>query len=262
MGGPGGTNNCLYQIYDPNTGNKTTGVGRTPFPNNVIPTGRLSPQALAIMNYFPLPNSALSGSDPFNNYTNSGALTNNGNQWDTRWDYYGNEKNTFFGRYSYAAFDLGAPGVFGSVAGGVPFSGTNYAGSSSTLNQSISGGWTHTASPTLINEFRFGFLHYHITDVPNGFGTQPATQAGITGLNLDNTFTSGLPAFYVDNPAGSNMFVGYALGINQCNCPLDENERQYQFVDNISKVHGSHSFKFGADIRYAENLRVPSDSHR
>src|SRR5581483_4203360 len=87
-GGPGGTNNCLYQIYDPNTGNKTTGVGRTPFPNNVIPTGRLSPQALAIMNYFPLPNSALSGSDPFNNYTNSGALTNNGNQWDTRWDYY------------------------------------------------------------------------------------------------------------------------------------------------------------------------------
>ncbi len=52
------------------------------------------------------------------------------------------------------------------------------------------------------------------------------------------------------------------LDINQCNCPLDENERQYQFVDNVSKIHGKHSFKFGADIRYALNLRVPSDSHR
>src|SRR6185437_10167639 len=90
----------------------------------------------------------------------------------------------------------------------------------------------------------------------------PATQAGIPGLNLDNFYTSGLPAFEIDNPAGSSMQIGYGLNINQCNCPLDENERQYQFVDNISKVHGNHSFKFGADIRYALNLRVPSDNHR
>ena len=48
--------NPNYVIYDPNTGNPTTGVGRLPFANNTIPTNRLSPQALAIMNYFPLPN--------------------------------------------------------------------------------------------------------------------------------------------------------------------------------------------------------------
>ncbi len=199
---------------------------------------------------------------PYNNYTGSGTLVNNGNQWDTRWDYYANEKNTFFGRYSYAGFDLGAPGVYGALAGGADFNNANYAGSSSTLNQSIAGGWTHTASATLINEFRFGFLHYHITDVPNGVGSSPATQAGIPGLNLDNFYTSGMPGFYIDNPTGDQMALGYSLGINQCNCPLDENERQYQFVDNISKVHGNHSFKFGADIRYALNLRVPSDNHR
>lgn len=33
-------------------------------------------------------------------------------------------------------------------------------------------------------------------------------------------------------------------------------------MDNISKLHGNYSFKFGADIRYALNLGVPSDSHR
>jgi hypothetical protein len=55
---------------------------------------------------------------------------------------------------------------------------------------------------------------------------------------------------------------GYSLGANQCNCPLLESEHQYQFVNNWTKIRGNHSFKFGADIRYAYNLRVPSDQHR
>ncbi len=260
-----------YQIYDPATGNPTTGAGRTPFPGNVIPTNRLSPQALAILNYFPPPDTAgtvVNGvTAPYNNFSGSGGLTNNGDQWNTRWDYYGNTKNTFFGRYSYAKFNLSAPGAFGALAGGPSFNNANYAGSSNAFNQSIAGGWTYTASATLINEFRFGFLHYHVTDVPNGVGSSPATAAGIPGLNLDNFYTSGLPYFDIRQQnntasAGTDAKLGYALDVNACNCPLDENERQYQFVDNITKVHGNHSFKFGADIRYALNLRVPSDSHR
>jgi Carboxypeptidase regulatory-like domain len=265
--GVGGTNACQYQAYDPNTGDQTTGVGRTPFANNQIPISRLSPQALALANYFPLPNTAASGGVPYNNYSSSGAVTIVGNQWDTRWDYYGNEKNSYFGRYSYAQYSLGAPGAFGALAGGPAFSNANYAGASETLNQSIAGGWTHTFNPTLINEFRFGYMRYHITDVPNGFGTTPATAAGIPGLNVDNNFTSGLPAFYVQQDTGginnqSNATLGYSLGANQCNCPLEQREQQYQFVDNISKTKGNHTFKVGADIRYALNLRVPSDSHR
>jgi hypothetical protein len=260
-----------YQIYDPNTGNRTTGAGRDPFVGNVIPTSRIPSQATAILNYFPQPNVAgtvVNGLNaPYNNFSSNGALTNNGNLWNTRWDYYGNSKNTFFGRYSYASFDLGAPGAFGLLAGGPSFNNANYAGSSSTLNQSIAGGWTYTANATLINEFRFGYLHYHITDVPNGVGTSPATAAGIPGLNLDDFYTSGLPYFDIrqqnnTGSAGTDDKLGYALDVNACNCPLDENERQYQFVDNVSKVSGKHSFKFGADIRYALNLRVPSDSHR
>jgi len=256
--GSPGSNSCLYQIYDPNTGNPTTGLGRMPFVNNQIPANRLSPQAQALLNYFPGPTAA----GPYNNYTGSGTAVSDGKQYDTRWDYYGNEKNTFFGRYSYAGFSLVAPGAFGLEAGGPDFNNANYAGNSSALNQSVAGGWTHTVNATLINEFRFGFLHYHITDVPNDVSATPATAAGIPGLNTGSTYTGGLPAFYLDNPVGGSQEIGYALGINQCNCPLDENERQYQFVDNISKVRGNHNFKFGADIRYAENLRVPSDNHR
>ena len=66
-------------------------------------------------------------------------------------------------------------------------------------------------------------------------------------------------------PDGSLFAFGYALGFDSeghCNCPLTEQEHQYQFVNNWTHIHGNHQFKFGADIRHAYNLRVPSDAHR
>src|SRR5204863_86738 len=61
---------------------------------------------------------------------------------------------------------------------------------------------------------------------------------------------------------GALSGIGFGLGINRCNCPLLESENQYQFVNNWTRIVGNHSVKFGADIRYALNLRVPSDRHR
>jgi len=252
--------NANYQIYDPTTGDPLTGIGRTPYANNTIPTSQLSLQAKAIMANWPSPNiQQISGAPFVNNYATNGAVAIHGNQFNTREDYYLNPKNTIFGRYSFAGFTEVAPGAFGLAAGGPQFG--NYAGNSQARNQSVAIGWTRIIGPTLINEFRFGFMRYHVFDVPNGYGTDPATQAGIPGLNLDKTYTSGMPYFNVTSPNDAYQ-LGYALGVNQCNCPLTQTERQYQFVDNVSKIVGKHSFKFGADLRYAQNLRVPSDSHR
>ena len=252
--------NPNYQIYDPTTGNPVTGVGRTPYPNNTIPTSQLSPQAQKLLTYFPLPNTQQIANAPFvNNFAANGAVAITGNSYNTREDYYLNQKNTIFGRYSYQGFTEQAPGAFGLIAGGPQFG--NYAGSSQASNQSIAIGWTNTVSPTLINEFRFGWMRYHVFDVPNGYGTSPAKDAGIPGLNLDSTYTSGMPYFNVPSPNDAFQ-LGYALGVNQCNCPLTQTESQFQFVDNASKTLGKHTIKVGVDLRYALNLRVPSDSHR
>ncbi|HLM97948.1 MAG TPA: TonB-dependent receptor [Bryobacteraceae bacterium] len=247
-----------YQIYDPLTGN-ADGTGRQPFANNIIPTNRLSPQAQALLAYIPLPNTT-QFNPVGNNYDASGDVAITGNAWDTRWDYYLNQKNTIFGRYSFAEFTEQAPGAFGTEAGGQNFG--NYAGNSNARNQSLAIGWTYTVSPTLINEFRLGYMRYHVFDVPNGYGTDPATQAGIPGMNLDKTYTSGMPYFDIQDAGLNDIKLGYSLGANQCNCPLTQSERQIQFIDNVTKIHGNHTFKFGADLRYALNLRVPSDSHR
>ena len=51
-------NNSNYQIYDPHTGDPATGIGRSPYLNNTIPASQLSPQAQALLAYFPLPEHA------------------------------------------------------------------------------------------------------------------------------------------------------------------------------------------------------------
>ena len=259
--------NPTNQIFDPATGDPVTGVGRTPFAGNIIPTARLNAGALNIMNYFPLPN--LASSDPLlPNYAASGGGSFDANKWDTREDYFMNERTTIFGRYSNHQFERSAVGAFGSLAGGPAFNGVAFAGNSFVRNQSIAAGVTHVINPTMVNEFRFGYMKYNVQTTPNGVGQALATDAGIPGLNLDPYYTSGLPYFNFrkqsddNSSAGQLTSLGYSLGANQCNCPLTESESQYQFTDNLSKTAGNHTFKFGADIRYAKNLRVPSDSHR
>ena len=76
-------------------------------------------------------------------------------------------------------------------------------------------------------------------------------------------FTSVCRRFHGDN-SGTGTLTNWGEGLNvgRCNCPLIENESQFQGVTNWTKIWGNHSFKFGADIRSASNLRVPSDANR
>ena len=85
---------------------------------------------------------------------------------------------------------------------------------------SIAGGFDYNLKPTLLTDFRFGYVRYHVFGQPNGIGTSPAKDAGVPGVNVDTNFNSGMPAFFI-NGYGSNLFkFGYALGVNGCNCPL------------------------------------------
>ena len=45
-------------IYDPRTGNPTTGEGRTPFPNNQIPLSRMDPTAGVMLKSTGLPSTS------------------------------------------------------------------------------------------------------------------------------------------------------------------------------------------------------------
>ncbi|MGH9905726.1 MAG: TonB-dependent receptor domain-containing protein, partial [Pyrinomonadaceae bacterium] len=79
------------------------------------------------------------------------------------------------------------------------------------------------------------------------------------GLNLDD-FSSGMPFFDIQGTGGTKL--GFALDPNGCNCPLTEEESQFQFANNLTKISGNHAYRCGVDLRWAKNLRVPSDAHR
>jgi hypothetical protein len=237
-------------IYDPATGQQFSG--------NRIPQNRLSPQAQALLNLIPLPNAAGRDNGTRDNFVASDSESFDENSMNVRLDgRFSNRLNTF-GRYSLGDFFRDGPTAFGQGGGQELVS---LGGASDVRNQSLAYGMDYTLSSTMLADFRFGYFQYDVNVLPFDFGTRPAADAGIPGLNNDATFSSGLPAGFVEGPVGGFNF-GSGLGVNRCNCPLDQNEKQFQVVGNLTKIQGNHSFKFGVDVRRAYNLRVPSDAHR
>ena len=264
------------QVYDPSTGT-TSGNGgpRQSFgpggscTGNCIPITQISAQAGAILALFPAPTS----SDVLNNFLGSGSGPFKQDSFDTRIDYTVSSSLNVFGRYSLDYFSLAGTGALGPLGG--PGSGLlGLSGSSITHNYSLALGFTKTVSTTLLTDFRFGWFKYNPqTKKPDG-GT-PMTTFGIPNANTSDPKTAGLGEFQLgadsstgnggaSNNGGANPIssFGDGLGVGRCNCPLTESEDQFQFVNNWTKTKGNHIIKFGADIRYARNLRIPSDNNR
>jgi outer membrane receptor protein involved in Fe transport len=257
------------QVYDPTTGNQLTGTGRTAFPNNHIPIGMISPQAAAILAEFPSP----TNSNLVNNFVGSGSGNFNQNAFDTRIDYNAPHEFRVFGRFSLDYFTLSGKGSLG-VLGGAGFGPGGLNGQSTVHNYSLASGFDKAIGTNLLTDFRFGYFKYNPQTAYSDANTQPMTAFGIPGLNLGTSETGGLSAMQAtvggtnnNNPTQSIQQEGLpnfgdGLNIGRCNCPLIESEQQFQFVNNWTKIKGNHQIKFGADIRYAMNLRVPSDASR
>lgn len=250
------------QIYDPNTGNPNTGAGRTPFAGNLIPVSRLSPVAVAILKRFPNPiNSNLT-----NNFFGSGSGPFHGNSFDVRGDYQASGNLHIFGRYTRAYYTLTGTPNLGIGLGGLGSGVNGLSGSSIIHNHSLAAGFDKAISSTLLTDFRFGWFKYNPHSIKPDASTAAAQALGLNGLNLPNdSSTGGLPTFKWDSGDNKNTQLtdfGDGLDPSRCNCPLVENEHQYQFVNNWTKISGNHEMKFGADLRFAHNLRFPSDANR
>jgi hypothetical protein len=85
------------QIYDPMTGTPN-GVGRTPFPNKIIPASRIDPIALKLTGMLPLPN--VPGSSLTNNYEAGGDFSFRRDRADTKLNWNPTAKLSSFQPYS------------------------------------------------------------------------------------------------------------------------------------------------------------------
>src|ERR1700688_4493722 len=265
------------QIYDPSTGNPLTGAGRAPFPNNHIPIGDIKQNVGNVLALFPAPTVSC-GSTPTsaclnNNFVSTGSGPFDQKSFDTRIDYSAPHNYQVFGRFSLDYFSLSGLGGLGSL-GGLGFGPGGLNGSSLNHDYSLAAGFTKPIGAKWLTDFRFGYFKYNPQTHYSDATQSPMDKLGFPGLNSGSGVvgppeTGGLSGFQFTlngGPTGSGngslSSFGDGLNIGRCNCPLTESEQQFQFVNNWTRTQGNHTIKFGADIRYAENLRVPSDASR
>ncbi|HSY68739.1 MAG TPA: TonB-dependent receptor [Edaphobacter sp.] len=261
-----------YQIYRPDG---------TPYPNAIIPNSQISPEAITLLKLLQpyQPNVAGSFGGLSNNYSGGGTGLFNSDQWDVRGDYTLNQKIHVFGRFSRFTDLLSGNTLFGP-AGGSGLGLGGYGGTSKGANDSAALGTDIVVTSSLVTDIRLGYFRYNIltgkydttnTNLPiqgeniSGTGVNSALTVpidyGAPGYNVSDLNVTN-PTAGPNNAQGLGAQYGAGLNIDRCNCPLTEREDQFQFVNNWTKMIGNHAVKVGADLRYARNLRVPSDNDR
>ena len=216
-----------------------------PFPNNTIPTGScqacINPVAQALMSHYPAPNANLGVVGPSYNYLDLVPDPSNSNGFDARVDQIINSKQQVFVRYSFKNVfysEANNAGVYGPANNFLPNVGA------SEQDRSMVASYNYAITPTLVNEFRFGFANYYEND---SFPIEGATAISDLGLNFDHPIgiashptADAFPTFIFSD--GSVTTIGQ----DKVGTTISGN---MQFTDNVTKVVGKHTLRFGFDAR-------------
>lgn len=258
------TNYFPNGIFDPQTGSSAgTGTKPSPFPTVRLPDGtygcsgggtpttpactayqisttRWDPvavKALSNNTIWPAPNAA-NPNVPTSNFTQSLIQTNPQQKFDIKGDLALHGEDRLFARVSYQRNDLTTPG---------PTRFLNVGENASPRDHNDVAGYTHWFSPKSVNEFRFGFNRFYTFHFGNDLGSNENTALGIPNGNLSQfPNTSGIAQISVNN----NQSVGNWV---QTGAPGSTDAVRYtnafDIVDNVTIVHGRHTFRFGGDYR-------------
>ncbi len=224
--GPG-----LPKIYDPLTRVTPANgpITASAFPNNIIPTSRLAPTSLILQQYVPLPNQP--GSALANNYEAGAAEPINRDQFNLRADFVESSHSSWFGRYSWGNESQLVAGLF-------PLQGQTVI--DDPWQALISN--TRVLSPTLVNEARFGVVEFANLTLPQtAYLDNVVGQLAIPGLVAKpNPAGWGIPNITL---TGVSSFGTSSSNVSQLY------QTTFEWADNLSWVHGNHSFRFGAEFR-------------
>ena len=223
-----------------------------PFPNNEIPQSRLNPVSARVFDkYLPAPNLGAPGQTA-NNYGFTFPYPTDlfyYNALEERLDYHISSKNTIFGRAI-----LSKPQYV--LAG-------NYPGMAWTRvrdSRNIMVEDTHIFSPTLVNSFRFGWYQPIVLDggTVDGFtpisGDAVVKELGIQGVNPQSLSGMGFPTIAI---------TGFQpMRVNPAGSPL-QNDILKTFTDAATFSKGSHTLKFGGELRLSSNLvnTIPENTY-
>jgi hypothetical protein len=212
-------------IRDPLTGQ--------PFPNNVIPSNRLSPNGLALLNVYPLPTPGFQrGTD---NLIITSPNPRNTRKDTLRLDFVPNSANTISFRgslFHWKSVD--------SFRDNLPLARTDW----SRPNETVALSWTSTLSPTLINEVTGAWSRDRVyIEVFRGTDAFHRSKYGINypyifpGKEIEDK----IPTIQISSfrTADGGPYPAFSQG------PI------WTFSDNLTHIRGRHNLKAGVFVEYS-----------
>ncbi len=240
-----GSRNGDFSQFDKIVRDPRTGL---PFPGNVIPAGRIISQGRNYLNSYPNPTVNIrnpgmfcdpcSGANFFGTRDNQETINNFGIKIDHRIS----DNNSLSGRFNFQDTERIRANYFPNTATAGFGAGEEF-GNSRQFTVSD----THTFSPSVLNEFRFGYTKIDIKifncGVGGGCGVSPtyASDLGIPNVNDGSIERSG-GALIGNTGAGFLEFTGDG-GL------FTVTSKNPYFADTVTIVHGKHVTKFGGELR-------------
>ena len=213
-------------IIDPMTG--------LPFPNDMIPAGRIVPFAQAYLNKIPHAMTAALG----RNFAGFGNRNFDLNQFTARVDHSIRASDQIFGRFIFSNVNDTEPFPATVDPSGNPLSPPGFGQTTFQKSRNLAAGYTHIFSPSLLNEFRFGYSFLDVGQHSQNSNVDFVTQFGFMGTNpppLGAGYPSiVIPGFSTLGDPTTQLFVGNNV---------------FTFSDNMVKNFTRHSLKFGGSYK-------------
>jgi hypothetical protein len=244
-GGPPGTFNAAAQVM---------------FPNNTIPASMIDPNMVALMKLYPQPNANPNVTGGFN-YTQSEVFNQNNTQWMTRVDYSISDNTKLFVRYNMQREKQQFPvGLWWRQTDQVPYP-TPVDGKNKS--DSVTASLTHVFSPSMTNEFVFG---YTFIGFPNVFEDPNKVNRSTVGYNYKGLFKNGvaqIPSFGGvgwTNQEAALVFNPGGFEAGGASSGLYANKYMPSFSDTVTKVWGKHTVKGGVFWEWIRNAQPANNS--
>lgn len=216
-------------IIDPTTG--------APFAGNVIPSTRLSSQALALLNLYPLPN--FTGSTRYNYQIPTPSSTHS-DAMQLRSNKLINNKNQISGLFAFQDSRANTPNLF------------NFIDTTDTLGINANIAWRHTLSPRLFSTLTITWSRQSTTVKPFWENRENISgDAGITGNN-QQPINWGPPTL---------TFADGTTPLTDGNASVQHNQTG-AVGESVFWSHGRNNITFGGDLRRQEFNTIAQQNPR
>jgi hypothetical protein len=227
------------------------------FPGGQIPTGDFSPNMLALMKLYPAANANPNTTGGYN-YVQSEIFGQPDEQWDTRVDYNISDSTKLFVRYNLQRETQQFPvGLWWTNGSQVPYP-TPILGEN--RSDSVSTSLTHIFSPTLTNEFVFGYTYIGF---PNVFQDPSKVNRANVGYKIPGLFKNGvaqIPSFGSFGGETALIFNPSGFEAGGASAGLYADKWIPSLSDTIAKVIGTHTLKAGFYWEWIRNSQPASES--